>query len=145
MLLFPGLAAVAVFLIWELAEGGFAPIRWYPGALFFLALLAVVAVAYPAALRSLPRAIVAAVALFAGFAAWSFLSIAWAELPGEAWNGANRTLLYLDDFALFAVLPWRVGPAAVRRHALGGWPPSPRRRSWTDCGSRTGLSSSTAG
>jgi tetratricopeptide (TPR) repeat protein len=112
-LLLPGLAAVAVFLLWELAEGGFAPIRWYPGALFFLALFAVVAVVYPSAWRNLPRAIVAAVALFAGFAAWSFLSIAWADVKGDAWDGANRTLLYVTIYALFAILPWRAAPAAV--------------------------------
>ncbi len=30
--------------------------------------------------------------------AWSFLSLLWAEVTGDAWDGANRTLLYLLVF-----------------------------------------------
>ena len=42
-------------------------------------------------------------------------------MPGEAWNGANRTLLYLVVFALFAVLPWTLRSAriAAASYALG--------------------------
>ena len=38
----------------------------------------------------------------AAYTALSFLSILWAGVPGDAWEGANRTLLYLLVFALFA-------------------------------------------
>jgi O-Antigen ligase len=103
--------AVAIVAWWTSAEGGFAPGVWYPGALLFL--VALCAVARPADLRRLaPRARWALVML-AAFTAWSFLSIAWADAPGDAWDGANRTLLYLTVFALFAVLPWRTAEAAM--------------------------------
>src|ERR687898_118039 len=57
------------------------------------------------------------VALLAAFAAWSFLSILWADDRGAAWQGANRVLFYAAVFALFAVWPWRRGTAAA---LLGG-------------------------
>ena len=43
-----------------------------------------------------------AVGCLAAYTALSFLSILWAGVPGDAWEGANRTLLYLLVFALFA-------------------------------------------
>jgi hypothetical protein len=49
----------------------------------------------------------------AAFTVWSFLSLAWAEARGDAWDGANRTLLYLTVFALFALIPWRPTEAAL--------------------------------
>ena len=64
---------------------------------------------------------------------WSFLSIVWAQARGDAWDGANRALLYLTVFALFALLPWRAGgggrvpraPSSAPRRwsGWGRWPP----------------------
>ena len=54
-----------------------------------------------------------ALAAFAGFTVWSFCSIAWADARGDAWDGANRTLLYLTVFALFAGVAWTAGEAAA--------------------------------
>jgi hypothetical protein len=54
-----------------------------------------------------------AIALLGAFTAWSFLSIAWAGVKGDAWDGANRTLLYLTVYAAFALLSWRARDAAV--------------------------------
>ena len=54
-----------------------------------------------------------ALAAFAGFTVWSFCSIAWADARGEAWDGANRTLLYLTVFALFASIAWTADEAAA--------------------------------
>ena len=48
----------------------------------------------------------------------SFLSILWAGVAGDAWEGANRTLLYLLVFALFALWPQRARSAAL---LLGAW------------------------
>jgi hypothetical protein len=107
-----GIAAVAVFLWWAAEEGGYAPTAWYPGALIFLAVLAGVAVS-PARNTSLGRWVTRAIALLAAFTAWSFLSIAWADVKGDAWDGANRTLLYLTVYATFALLCWRGRDAAV--------------------------------
>jgi O-antigen ligase len=108
--------ALGVFAYWAASEGGAAPGAWYPGALLFIA--ALVAVARPAAIRRLPAPARWALALLAAYTAWSFLSIAWADSPGDAWDGANRTLLYLTVFALFAAVPWRTADAAL---FLGGF------------------------
>jgi hypothetical protein len=107
-----GLAAVAVFLWWAAEEGGYAPTAWYPGALIFLAVLAGVAVS-PARKASSGQWVTRAIALLAAFTAWSFLSIAWAGVKGDAWDGANRTLLYLTVYATFALLYWRGRDASV--------------------------------
>jgi tetratricopeptide (TPR) repeat protein len=107
-----GLAAVAVFLWWAHEEGGYGPTAWYPGALVFLALLAAVAVS-PAPSTGYGRWVTPAVAFLAAFTAWSFLSIVWAGVKGDAWDGANRTLLYLTVYAMFALLCWRARDAAL--------------------------------
>jgi tetratricopeptide (TPR) repeat protein len=107
-----GLAAVAVFLWWAHEEGGYGPTAWYPGALVFLALLAAVAVS-PAPSTGYGLWVTPAVAFLAAFTAWSFLSIVWAGVKGDAWDGANRTLLYLTVYAMFALLCWRARDAAL--------------------------------
>jgi O-antigen ligase len=101
-----GLLGVGVFLWWAATEGGYAPTTWYPGALLFLVLALAVA-RWPArgTTPQLPAAV--AVALLTAFAIWSFLSIAWAGVKGDAWDGANRTLMYATVFAAFALPRWR--------------------------------------
>ena len=106
-----GLLAVAVFAWWAVNEGGAAPGTWYPGALVFLA--ALVVVARCDALGRLPAPARWALPMMAAFTAWSFLSLAWADARGDAWDGANRTLLYLTVFVLFAALPWKPVEAAI--------------------------------
>ncbi len=59
-----------------------------------------------------------ALGCLAVYTALSFASILWAAVPSDAWEGANRTLLYLLVFALFALWPQR-GASAVL--LLGGW------------------------
>jgi len=49
---------------------------------------------------------------------WSYASVLWAGDPGAAWTGANRTLVYLVAFALFALWPQRGRTGAM---ALGAW------------------------
>jgi hypothetical protein len=106
-----GLALVLFVLCGHLGAGS-ALTRWLPGTLFLLGLLGVAVVARRRA--ALPgRRTLAALAFLAAFTAWSFLSIAWADVQDEAWNGANRTLLYLVVFALFAVLPWTLWSARI--------------------------------
>ncbi len=107
-----GLAGIAILLWWAAEEGGYAPTVWYPGALVFLALVAVVAVGKGRRDGPAPRSWLA-LALLAAFTAWSFLSIVWAGVQGDAWDGANRTLLYLTVYATFALLPWRAPEGAV--------------------------------
>jgi hypothetical protein len=106
-----GALAIAVFTWWAVDEGGAAPGSWYPGALVFLA--ALVAVARPGDRHRLQAPGRWALAALTAFTAWSFLSLAWADAPGDAWDGANRTLLYLTVFLLFAALPWKPSEAGV--------------------------------
>ena len=120
-----GLVAVAVFLAWAGLEGGYAPTTWYPGAFVFLVLAALVSASRAG---GLPRHVVRAVALFGGFTLWSFLSITWADAKGEAWDGANRTLLFFTVYMVFALLPWRprdaalvLGALATGTAAIGSW------------------------
>jgi len=122
-----GLVTVAVLLWWAAEGGGYAPTTWYAGAPIFLALLAVVAVTPSRRGRPTARAW-AAIALLAAFTAWSFLSIAWAGVQGDAWDGANRTLLYAVVYATFAILWWRPPEAflvlalfALGTAAIGGF------------------------
>lgn len=106
-----GLLAVAVFAWWAAKDAGYAPTTWYPGALFLLGLLLVAGFAYGRLTAS--GAVLVALGFLAGFAAWSGLSILWSSDRGIAWDGANRTALYLLVYALFAVLPWRRGSIPV--------------------------------
>ena len=103
--LVPALAATAMFVALIPAEGGFPTRVWYPASLFLLGLAIVLAVVQGRLPLPVAKSSVVAVAAFAGFTVWSFFSIAWAGVSGLAWEGANRTLLYLLAFALFAALP----------------------------------------
>jgi len=96
----PQLAAVALFVVWATDQAGYPLTHWAPGGLVALALLVLaVAAVRP---RRLPPALLLALAALAGYTAFSYLSILWAGSPGDAWEGADRTLLYLLVFALFA-------------------------------------------
>lgn len=97
-------------------EGGFAASTWYPAALFVLLLVAVTLIGSAGALVRPPTAVVVALAALAGLAVLSYASIAWAVVPGQAWEGANRTALYLLAFGLAAVVAW---PALTLRLVLG--------------------------
>jgi O-antigen ligase/polysaccharide polymerase Wzy-like membrane protein len=111
--LIPGLLAVGVMIVWSLAQAGAFPTSSNPGGLFILGLLVAVAIAFRRTLRALPRPILLAIAFAAAFVVWSFLSIGWADVKGDAWDGANRALLYFTVFALFALPPWRPRAAAT--------------------------------
>lgn len=115
----PTLLAVAIFLAWTPLDGGQPITRWAPGALVLLALLGLALVALPP-LRwpALPGAVRLAALALGAFTAWSFLSIAWADDGGVALEGADRTLLYLVAFLLFALWPQRPATAAW---VLGLW------------------------
>ena len=115
--LIPCLLALAVFLALGATEGGLYPDAWYGAALFMVLLLLVTAFALP-----LPRPALAAVtaaALLAGFTVWAYASVAWAGEAGTAWDGANRTLLYLAAFCLFVLWPMDRRGATILLGALG--------------------------
>lgn len=108
----PGVAAFSLFLFWGAHEGGYPLTSWLPGALFLLGLTLVLLGGLPQFRPEWGTAATAAVCLFGVFTVWSFCSIAWAGVKGDAWDGANRTLLYFIVFVLFTRPMWTV-PRAV--------------------------------
>jgi hypothetical protein len=111
--LIPGILAVGVFVAWSVAQAGAFTTASNPGGLFILGLLVGTGIACRRLLREMPRPLLLALAFLGAFVVWSFGSIAWADVQGDAWDGANRALLYFTTFALFAVPPWRPGSAAI--------------------------------
>ena len=107
----PALGAIVLFVVWATSQAGYPLTHWAPGALIVLVLLAIASMAVPVRLGSIPPAVKLALGCLAAYTALSFLSILWAAAPGEAWEGANRTLLYLIVFALFAL--WRMRGASA--------------------------------
>ena len=94
-------------------DGGFASTVWYPIALIVLGVTVTVALSAGRLLATVPRAALAAIGCLAAFTVWSFATIGWAAVRGDAWYGSNRDSLYLLVFALLA--SW---PATAR----GLWP-----------------------
>ncbi|HXU60231.1 MAG TPA: O-antigen ligase family protein, partial [Polyangia bacterium] len=79
---------------------------WYWGALVLLATFAAVFAGVLRGHLTLSRPSAIAIGLFAGYVAWSYLSMLWAQYPGIALDGSNRALLYLLIFTLLTALPW---------------------------------------
>jgi hypothetical protein len=112
--------AIAVFVAWAASGGGFPEDSLYPGALFITGLTIATLLAVRGGLRErIPRATLIAAALLAAFALWSFASIGWADVKGDAWEGANHALIYLTVFVLFAAIPWTSRTAATVFGAYG--------------------------
>jgi O-antigen ligase len=97
----PPLLMLALLSFWAADRGGFPSTIWYPGALLALWLLVLCFADVHYSLKKRGWG-TAALAFFTLFTIWSFLSIAWAAVKGDAWEGANQTLLYLTVFALFS-------------------------------------------
>jgi tetratricopeptide (TPR) repeat protein len=107
----PALAALALFVVWATSQAGYPLTHWAPGALIVLALLGIALAIVPLRVAEMPSTVRIALAALAAYTALSYLSILWAAVPAEAWEGANRTLLYLFVFALFAC--WRQGATSA--------------------------------
>jgi tetratricopeptide (TPR) repeat protein len=114
----PALAAVALFVVWATQQAGYPVTHWGPGGLILLALLGLTLAIVPLRMSQVSTPVKIALGCLAAYTALSFLSILWAGVPGDAWEGANRTLLYLLVFALFACWRQRGSSAAL---LLGGW------------------------
>jgi tetratricopeptide (TPR) repeat protein len=114
----PALAALALFVVWATDQAGYPVTHWAPGAVFVLALLCIALVAVRTGLAGMPMSVRIALGALGAYTALSYLSILWAGVPGDAWEGANRTLLYLLVFALFACWRQRGRTAAL---LLGAW------------------------
>ena len=109
--LVPALIATALLVVLGATEAGFYPTSWMPAGLFLIALTAVTAIAL-APPRGVPRASLAALGLLGAYAVWTFISITWADQQAVAWEGANRTAIYVLIFALFTL--WPIGERGAR-------------------------------
>jgi tetratricopeptide (TPR) repeat protein len=114
----PALAALVLFVVWATDQAGYPVTHWAPGGLIVLALLAIALWSIPLRFGEISIPVRMAVGCLALYTLFSFLSILWAAVPGDAWEGANRTLLYLLVFALFALWPQRGRSAAL---LVGAW------------------------
>jgi O-antigen ligase len=114
----PALGALALMAVWATDQAGYPQTHWAPGGLIVLALVAIALMAARPRLAEIPLAVRVAVGCLAAYTALSFLSILWAGVPGDAWEGADRTLLYLLVFALFACCAQRGATAAL---LLSAW------------------------
>jgi tetratricopeptide (TPR) repeat protein len=109
----PALGAVVLFVIWAGSDAGYPVTHWAPGGLVLLVLLGIALSSVRLRIAEIPVAVRIAVACLALYTALSYLSILWAQVPADAWEGANRTLLYLLVFALFALWTQRGLTAAL--------------------------------
>ena len=116
----PGLVAVALMLVWAVHDGGYDADTWYWGALVILGVLAVIVLTAPASRLKLSRLQAVALLGFALYVAWSYLSITWAQSPGDALTGSNRALLYLLVFTLLLLLPWTPSAALAALLTFAG-------------------------
>jgi O-antigen ligase len=114
----PALAALVLFVVWATGQAGYPLTHWAPGGLVVLALLGIAFALVRLRAADVPLSVRVALGALAAYTALSFLSILWAAVPGEAWEGADRTLLYLAVFALFACWRQRGASAAL---LLGSW------------------------
>ncbi len=114
----PALAALALFVVWATDQAGYPLTHWAPGGLIVMALLGIALLLVRLPVAEIPTPVKLTLGCLAAYTALSFASILWASVPGDAWEGANRTLLYLLVFALFALWPQR-GRSAVL--LLGAW------------------------
>jgi tetratricopeptide (TPR) repeat protein len=114
----PALAAIALLIAWATDQAGYPVTHWGPGALIVLGLLGVALGAVGLRWAEVSRPVRIALCCLAAYTALSFLSILWAAVPADAWEGANRTLLYLLVFALFACWRQRGVSAAL---LMGVW------------------------
>jgi O-Antigen ligase len=111
--LLPAGLAVAVVIAWAATGGGYESLPalsgyrsdpWYLGALALVGLTC--ATAFGVGRVRLSRWATVALATFAAYVVWSFLSTLWAHDQGTAFLGSDRALVYLAAFVTFAILPW---------------------------------------
>ena len=102
-------------------DGGYPPTLWYSGDLALLGLLVLILVARRRCCRLCPARPRRARAVRRASPSGASLSIAWADDKGEAWDAANRTLLYLAVYGVFLLWPWRArhGACLLGAYALG--------------------------
>jgi O-antigen ligase len=109
----PALAALVFLIAWATDQAGYPVTHWAPGGIVMLGLLALAALLVRLRVGEIPAPVRVALGCLAAYTALSFLSILWAADRASAWEGADRTLLYLLVFALFALWRQRATTAAT--------------------------------
>src|SRR3954470_17901414 len=114
----PAVLLLLLALVLIISHGGYSATSWYPAALFVLALLAVLLGSGVAGPRAWAGPAGVALAAYAGYVVWSFLTILWADVPSLAWDGANRSMLYGLVLAIVGLRRWsprdlRLGLGAI--------------------------------
>ncbi len=78
--------ALLVWVAWAALDGGFFASGWgLLGTLLVLALALTLAFVPP----TIDRVRTVMLGALLGFVVWNFLSLLWADFPGEAWTGAR--------------------------------------------------------
>ncbi|HSL63747.1 MAG TPA: hypothetical protein VK874_03735, partial [Gaiellaceae bacterium] len=106
-----GLVSVAGWAVWAWLDGGHAPPAVAPVGIVLLGLVVLGLVYLGPGLLPASRARTAMTAALVAFALWNFLSVAWADFPGEAWSGANKAAAYVAGFLVLAL--WRIPPRSL--------------------------------
>ena len=114
----PPLAVVALLLYLGAEGSGYDLTRWTPVAIALVALFVVRLAVDRPVWSATPRPVLVAAGLLAAYAVWSLMSLDWARDRGLAWEGSNRTILYLVVFALLALWPLGLRAAGM---VLGFW------------------------
>src|ERR1700680_5128269 len=83
----PALVAVALFVVWATDQAGYPVTHWGPGGLIVLALLGLTLAIVPLRMSQISVPARIALGCLAGYTALSFVSIIWAGVPADAWEG----------------------------------------------------------
>jgi hypothetical protein len=102
----PGAAILVGVIVLAESHGGFASSVWYPAALTALAMLAVLLLLATPRPQERSRGITLVLGAYGLFCAFSYLSALWADVPGQAWDAANRDLLYGIVLAIVTLRAW---------------------------------------
>ena len=118
-----GLVFVGVWLAWAWFDGALAREDWTVlAALLPLTLLLAIATHGVPGLLGGGFATRLLVGSSIGLVAWSFFSMIWADLPGDALIGSDRLLIYVIGLLAFVLFPRRPGPeSSFWPHTGSAW------------------------
>src|SRR5579864_7241842 len=83
----PAFAALVLFVVWARDQAGYPLTHWAPGGVVLLVLLGIALGLLRLRPAALPAPVRIALGAITAYTALSFLSILWAAVPGDAWEG----------------------------------------------------------
>src|SRR5687768_16221778 len=90
VLLGPAFVVLITGVVLGIFGGGYSRSVWSTIALFMLALLVLVLVVAAPRRSDRSKLFDAVLVAFGAYTLWNYASILWADVPGDAWEGANR-------------------------------------------------------